>query len=76
MTLQAEMTDNFPEFLKKDAENFYNVIYFDEVEQGMTNIKSFGIGYKNNPTYISLINYFIEANEKTLMSLIAYLEED
>ncbi len=76
ITLQAEITDNFPDFMKEDAKDFYNVIYFDETSNGHTNIKSFGIGYKNNPKYLSLMNYFIPANEKTLMSLIAYLEKE
>ena len=76
LTLQAEITENFPEFMKDDAKDFFNVIYFDELENGDTNIKSFGIGYKNNPKYLSLMNYFIPANEKTLMNLIAYLETD
>lgn len=76
LTLQAEIADNFPEFMKDDAKDFYNVIYFDELENGHTNIKSFGIGYKNNPKYLSLMDYFIPANEKTLMNLIAYLENE
>jgi uncharacterized protein YndB with AHSA1/START domain len=76
LTLQAEITDNFPEFMKADSKDFYNVIYFNELESGDTNIKSFGIGYKNNPKYLSLMNYFIPANEKTLMKLIAYLEKE
>lgn len=76
LTLQSEITDNFPEFMKEDAKGFYNIIYFDELENGDTHIKSFGIGYKNNPKYLSLMNYFIPANEKTLMNLIAYLETD
>ncbi len=75
LTLQAEITDNFPEFMKDDANDFFNVIYFDELENGHTNIKSFGIGYKNNPKYLSLMNYFIPANEKLLMNLILYLEK-
>lgn len=76
ITLQAEITDSFPEFMKDDAKGFYNVIYFDELENGDTQIKSYGIGYKNNPKYLSLMNYFIPANEKILMNLIAYLEKD
>ena len=74
ITLQAEITDNFPDFMKEDAEGFYNVIYFDELENGRTNVKSFGIGYKNNSKYLSLMQYFIPANEKLLLNLIAYLE--
>ena len=76
LTLQAEITDNFPEFMKEDAEDFYNVIYFDALDNGDTHIKSFGIGYKNTPKYLELMNYFIPANEKTLMNLIAYLERE
>ncbi|MDF0706094.1 MAG: SRPBCC domain-containing protein [Bacteroidota bacterium] len=76
ITLQAEITDNFPEFMKDDAKDFYNVIYFDELENGFTNIKSFGIGYKNNPRYLSLMTFFISANEITLINLIDYLEKE
>ena len=76
LTLQAEITDNFPEFMKNEAQDFYNVIYFDELENGTTNIKSFGIGYKNNPKYLALMKYFIPANEKTIMKLIDYLEKN
>lgn len=74
LTLQAEITEHFPEFMKDDAKDFYNVIYFDEAENGDTHIKSYGIGYKNNPKYLALLNYFIPANEQTLMNLIEYLE--
>jgi len=76
LTLQAEITDNFPEFMKEDAKNFYNVIYFDTLKNGETNVKSYGIGYKNNPKYLALMKYFISANEKTLMNLIDYLEKE
>ena len=76
ITLQAEITDNFPDFMKKEAKDFYNVIYFDELPGGKTNVKSFGIGYKNTPKYLGLMKFFIPANEKTLMNLIAYLEKE
>jgi uncharacterized protein YndB with AHSA1/START domain len=74
ITLQAEITENFPEFMKKEASNFYNVIYFDEVEPGRTNVKSFGIGYRNTPKYMNLMEFFIPANEGLLIKLISYLE--
>ena len=76
ITLQAEITDNFPDFMKKEAKDFYNVIYLDELENGSTHVKSFGIGYKNNPKYLSLMKFFIPANEKTLLNLIKYLEKE
>ena len=75
ITLQAELTPNFPEFMKADAKDFYNVIYFSDIEDGYISVKSYGIGYKNNPKYLSLMNFFIPANEKSLMKLIAYLEQ-
>lgn len=74
LTLQAEITDNFPDFMKEEAEDFYNVIYFEELEYGRTNVESYGIGYKNNPKYLSLMSYFVKANEMSLMNLISYLE--
>ena len=76
ITLQAELSDNFPQFMKEDAKDLYNVIYLDELENGETQIKSFGIGYKNNPKYMSLMKFFIQGNEKTLMQLVTYLEKD
>ncbi len=75
ITLQAELTDNFPEFMKKEANDFYNVIYFRETREGHTEVKSYGIGYKNTPRYLELMGYFISANENTLMNLITYLEK-
>ena len=62
--------------MKKEAGDFYNVIYFDASGKDKTHVKSFGIGYKNNPKYLSLMNYFISANERVLMNLISYLEDE
>lgn len=74
ITFQAEITDNFPEFMKKEADDFYNIMYFTELENGKVKIQSFGIGYKNTPKFLQLMNFFIPANEKTLLNLIKYLE--
>ena len=76
LTLQAELTDNFPEFMKAEADDFFNVIYFTETKEGDTHVESYGIGYKNTPKFLQLMDYFIPANEKTLMSLIDYLEKE
>ena len=76
LTLQAEITENFPEFMKSEEKDFYNVIYFDAVNETETVIKSYGIGYKNTPKYLELLNYFILGNESTLQQLINYLEKD
>ena len=76
LTLQAELTDNFPEFMKADAVDFYNVIYFKDLGNKRTKIESYGIGYKNTPKYIELMNYFIPANEGLLEKLITVLEKE
>lgn len=74
MTLQAEISENFPEFMKKEAKDFYNVIYFSEVSSHKTKVESYGIGYKNNPKFLSLLKFFISANEMSYINLIKYLE--
>lgn len=74
LTLQAEITDNFPEFMKSEAEDFYNIIYFRSLDDNQTGVESYGIGYKNNPKYLSLLGYFVKANEMSSLNLIKYLE--
>ncbi|GAA4272527.1 hypothetical protein U6A24_09745 [Aquimarina gracilis] len=74
ITLQAELSNNFPEFMKKDAKDLFNIVHFEELDKGLTRITSYGIGYKNNPKYLQLMKYFISANEKGYMQLISYLE--
>lgn len=74
ITLQAEMGDNFPDFLIKDEKDLYNVITFEQSGPSRTRLVSYGIGYKNNEQYHKLMNYFIQANRETLGKLIEYVE--
>lgn len=74
LTLQAELTDNFPDFMKEDEQDLYNVILFEEVDPHETKVISYGIGYKNDDKYMSLMKYFIKGNEQSYMNLISYLE--
>lgn len=74
LTLQAEITRNFPEFMKSDEKDFFNIISFEEVEPSVTKVTSYGIGYKNNPKYQSLMKFFIEGNELSYNNLILFLE--
>ena len=74
LTLQAELTKNFPEFLKADEKDLYNVILFEEVSPSKTKVISYGIGYKNNEKYMSLMKFFIQGNEQSYLNLISYLE--
>ena len=74
ITLQAEIAAHFPAFMKADEKDFYNLIYFEEVEESLTRVTSYGIGYKNNEKYRSLLKFFISGNEMSYMNLISYLE--
>ncbi|MFY0592470.1 SRPBCC family protein [Roseivirga sp.] len=74
LTLQAEITKNFPEFMKSDEKDLFNVISFEEVTPSITKVVSYGIGYKNNPKYQSLMQFFIEGNELSYNNLILFLE--
>ncbi|WAC03006.1 SRPBCC domain-containing protein [Lacinutrix neustonica] len=74
LTLQAELTKNFPEFMKADEKDLYNVILFEEVSSTKTKVTSYGIGYKNNEKYMSLMKFFIQGNEQSYLNLMSYLE--
>ena len=74
LTLQAELSPHFPEFMKKDSEHFYNVITFEKIDLERTKIVSYGIGYQNNDKYKSLLSFFIKGNEMSYLNLISYLE--
>ncbi|SFR55040.1 Uncharacterized conserved protein YndB, AHSA1/START domain [Robiginitalea myxolifaciens] len=74
LTLQAELTTNFPEFMKADAKDLYNTILFEELAPSKTAVTSFGIGYKRNEKYMSLMKFFIQGNEQSYLNLISYLE--
>lgn len=75
LTLQAEISESFPVFMKEDAKGFYNVISFEKINDYTTKITSFGIGYKKNPKYLELLNFFIKGNEASYIQLISYLEK-
>ncbi|MFD2561189.1 SRPBCC domain-containing protein [Aquimarina rubra] len=75
ITLQAELTNNFPDFMKKDEKDLYNIICFESLASKKTKVISYGIGYKNNPKYLSLMKFFISGNEMSYQQLIAYLEK-
>lgn len=74
LTLQAELTKNFPEFMKQDEKDLFNMIVFEEIEPSKTKVISYGIGYKNNEKYMSLMKFFIQGNEQSYLNLISYLE--
>ena len=74
ITLQAEITKNFPAFMQEDEKDLYNMILFEEISTGVTQVTSYGIGYKHNEKYMSLLKFFIKGNEQSYLNLINYLE--
>ena len=74
LTLQAELTKNFPDFMKEDQKGLYNTILFESLGPRKTQVISYGIGYKNNAKYLSLLQFFIQGNEQSYLNLINYLE--
>ena len=74
LTLQAELSANWPEIMKEDAEKLSNVVIFDEIGDGVTRIQSFGLGYTDAPEYDQLMGFFIKANENLYQNLRLYLE--
>ncbi|WP_298758058.1 SRPBCC domain-containing protein [uncultured Psychroserpens sp.] len=74
LTLQAELNKNFPDFMRADEKSLYNMILFEMVSSTKTKIISYGIGYKNNEKYMSLMKFFVKGNEQSYLNLINYLE--
>jgi len=74
LTLQAELTSNFPAFMKEDEKDLYNMVIFEEMGPSQTKVTSYGIGYKNEEKYTSLLKFFIQGNEQSYLNLISYLE--
>lgn len=74
LTLQAELSAHFPEFMKADEERLYNTILFEAIDPSKTRVTSYGIGYRNNAKYQSLMKFFIQGNAQSYKNLINYLE--
>ena len=74
LTLKADVSKNWPEIMKKDADNLSNVILFDRIDDDRTRIQSYGIGYSDAPEYDRLMEFFIEANAGLYEVLKNYLE--
>lgn len=75
LTLQADISKNWPEFMKEDAEDLYNVNVFEKMSDTQSRLISYGIGYKNDEKYQQLMSFFIKGNEWSFQKLIQYLEK-
>jgi uncharacterized protein YndB with AHSA1/START domain len=75
ITLQAQERKEWPQFLKDDGPNLYNVITFEPAGKGSCRVISYGMGYKQTQEHANVLGYFIKANEGLLRKLITYLEQ-
>ena len=74
LTLQADIAPNWPEFMKEEADDLYNVILFESLDEKKTRVISYGMGYKNNEKYLGLMDFFIQGNEFSYQQLKKALE--
>ena len=74
LTLKADLSANWPEVMKADADNLSNVILFRRVGEQKTEITSYGIGYRDVKAYDAVLAFFARANVKVLEGLRAYVE--
>ncbi len=75
LTLRADVSQNWPELMKQDADKLSNVILFEPIDDGHTRLTSYGIGYRDTPAIQRLLKFFVSANEQTFRKLIAYVEK-
>lgn len=75
IVMQAEIADNFPEFAKGEEKNLYTVNEFQKISDQQTKVIIYGIGYKNEPRWHELLNFFIRGNEMMLNNLKKSLEQ-
>lgn len=75
LTLQASVAGNWPEVLKKDAANLYNVILIEQLGPKKTKITSLGLGYSDSPELREMMKFFERANRGLYLKLIETLEE-
>lgn len=74
LTLQADIGKNWPEILRRDAVNLYNVILFEELGEAQTRITSYALGYRDSEELRGMMQFFEEQNRMLYGRLIAYLE--
>lgn len=74
ITMQAELNENFPEFMKGEEKNLYSIVELEKISEGQTKLTIYGIGYRNEQQWRNLLKFFIQGNEMTLNKLKNFLE--
>ncbi|MEM9066290.1 MAG: SRPBCC domain-containing protein [Planctomycetota bacterium] len=74
LTLKAEISPAWPEILLKDAENLYNVITFEAVDDQTSKLTSYGVGVTDSQEMRQLVSLGEQASIRRYQPLIEYLE--
>lgn len=75
ITMQAELSENFPEFMKGEEKNLYSIVVFEQLSDIQSKLTIYGVGYKNEQQWRDLLKSFIQGNEMTLNKLKHFLEQ-
>lgn len=75
IVMQAEIADNFPEFIKGEEKNLYSINDFQKISDNQTKVTIYGIGYRNEQRWQELLNFFVQGNELMLNNLKKSLEQ-
>tara|TARA_R110002033_G_scaffold162572_1_gene199319 strand:+ start:5395 stop:6423 length:1029 start_codon:yes stop_codon:yes gene_type:complete len=76
IVMQAELNENFPEFIKGEEKNLFSVFDFERTSENQTKVTIYGLGYKNEKKWQELLHFFVEGNELSLNNLKKYLENN
>ena len=74
LTLQADISQNWPAIISEQAAQLYNVILFEPVTDDHTRVVSYGLGYRDSDDMRDMMNFFITANAQLYAKLVATLE--
>ena len=75
LTLRADISDNWPEVMKKDGDRLMNVVVFTALGPKLTQVESFGVGSGSDADYYQLLGFFAEVNAGLYKRLIQVLED-
>lgn len=75
ITMQAEIADNFPDFMKGQEKNLYSIVDFQRLGHTRTKVTLYGMGYRNETRWRDLLKFFVQGNEMTLNNLKKFAED-
>ena len=75
LILRAEVAENWPDVLKKDADRLQNVVVFEKLGETRTKIRSYGVGYRDTEELRAMLGFFDRANTQVMQALAKYVED-